>query len=46
MRENYKILGIKESATDEEVRSAYQELKAKYTVEKLSLVSMLQLSAK
>ena len=34
MRENYKILGIKETATDEEVRSAYQELKAKYREER------------
>ena len=30
MRENYKILGIEETATDEEVRRAYQTLKTKY----------------
>ena len=34
MRENYKILGIEETATDEEVRRAYQTLKAKYREER------------
>ena len=31
---NYEILGIEESATDEEVRAAYERLKAKYDEEK------------
>ena len=30
MQENYKILGISESATDEEVENAYNTLKEKY----------------
>ena len=34
MRENYKILGIEETATDEEVTKAYQTLKAKYREER------------
>ncbi len=33
-QENYKLLGIDESATDEEVLEAYQRLKAKYNEEK------------
>lgn len=31
MSENYKILGLNESATNEEIEARYQELKAKYS---------------
>lgn len=30
MRENYELLGLEESATDEEITARYQELRAKY----------------
>ena len=33
-QENYKILGVEESATDEEVTSAYERLKLKYNEDK------------
>ncbi len=33
-RENYELLGINENATDEEIREAYETLKAKYDKEK------------
>ncbi len=34
MQENYKILGISENASIEEVEVAYNELKAKYSKER------------
>lgn len=34
MKENYKILGISENATDEEVKAAYESLRAKYKEER------------
>lgn len=34
MQENYKILGISENATDDEVREAYRTLKEKYREER------------
>ncbi len=33
-QENYQILGVDESATDEEIKAAYDKLKAKYDEEK------------
>ena len=33
-RENYELLGVSESATDEEIKEAYERLKAKYNEEK------------
>ena len=33
-QENYKILGVEENATDEEIRVAYETLKEKYNEEK------------
>ena len=33
-QENYKILGVDEGATDEEVKAAYLRLKEKYNEEK------------
>ncbi|MGN1077686.1 MAG: J domain-containing protein [Candidatus Gallimonas sp.] len=32
--ENYELLGVSESATDEEIKEAYERLKAKYNEEK------------
>lgn len=34
MQENYRILGVKENATDEEIEKAYRELKAKLREER------------
>ena len=34
MQENYKILGVLETATDEEIKNAYETLKAKYREER------------
>ena len=34
MQENYKILGVSESATDEEIDTAYAQLKRKYSNER------------
>ena len=33
-RENYELLGLNENATDEEIKEAYERLKAKYDKEK------------
>lgn len=34
MKENYKFLGLKETATDEEIAEKYRELKAKFSEER------------
>ena len=34
MNENYRLLGVSESATDEEIKASYEALKAKYNEEK------------
>ena len=33
-QENYTILGVEETATDDEIKAAYESLKAKYNEEK------------